>query len=58
MSKEIDIVHIAINQQHADIFTKPLRRTKFESLHQTIGIILKSIVVACSKPWSSTWGKV
>jgi hypothetical protein len=50
MSKEIDIVHIAINQQHADIFTKPLRRTKFESLHQTIGIIFKSIVVACSKP--------
>jgi hypothetical protein len=39
MSKEIDIVYIASNQQHADIFTKPLGRMKFEGLHHAIGII-------------------
>jgi hypothetical protein len=48
MSKEIDIVHIVTNQ-HADIFTKPLGRTKFERLHQTIGVISELVVVACSK---------
>ncbi len=58
MWKEIDIVHIVTNQQHVDIFTKLLGKTKFEGLHQTIEVISEPEVVACSKPWSSTWGKV
>jgi hypothetical protein len=58
MWKEIDIVHIVTNQQHVDIFTKLLGKTKFEGLHQTIGIISEPIVVGCWKPWSSAWGKV
>jgi hypothetical protein len=42
--EEIDIIHITTNQHDVNVFIKPLRRSKFESLHQTIEAISKSLV--------------
>ncbi len=44
MSKKIAILHVPSIQQQANIFTKPLRRTKFEGLQQAIGVMSKSLV--------------
>ena len=35
----VALENIFTNRQNADIFTKPLDRSKFESLHQVIGVI-------------------
>jgi hypothetical protein len=39
MSNKISILHIPSTQQEANIFTNPLRRTKFEGLQQAVGVI-------------------
>ena len=38
--KIVALEYISIERQNADIFTKPLDRFKFETLHQVIGVIL------------------
>ena len=38
--KIVCLEYIPIERQNADIFTKPLDRSKFETLHQVIGVIL------------------
>ena len=38
--KIVALEYIPIEHQNADIFTKPLDRRKFETLHQVIGVIL------------------
>jgi hypothetical protein len=43
MSKK-NSLHVPSIQQQADIFRKPLRRTKFEGLRQAIGVMSKSLV--------------
>ena len=40
--KIVTLEYIPIERQNADIFTKPLDRSKFEILHQVIGVILGS----------------
>ena len=48
--KIVSLEYIPTKRQNADTFTKPLDRSKFEILHQVIGVIL------C--PWSSLAFKV
>ena len=38
--KIVCLEYIPTKRQNADIFTKPLDRSKFETLHQVIGVIL------------------
>ena len=38
--KIVALEYIPIERQNADIFTKPLDRSKFETLRQVIGVIL------------------
>ena len=38
--KVVTLEYISTERQNADIFTKPLDRSKFETLHQVIGVIL------------------
>ena len=38
--KIVALKYIPIECQNVDIFTKPLDRSKFETLHQVIGVIL------------------
>ena len=38
--KIVCLEYIPTERQNADIFTKPLDRSKFETLHQVIGVIL------------------
>ena len=38
--KIVCLEYIPTKRQNADIFTKPLDRSKFEKLHQVIGVIL------------------
>ena len=38
--KIVCLEYIPTEQQNADIFTKPLDRSKFETLRQVIGVIL------------------
>ena len=38
--KIVCLEYISTKCQNADIFTKPLDRSKFETLHQVIGVIL------------------
>ena len=38
--KIVLLEYIPTERQNADIFTKPLDRSKFETLHQVIGVIL------------------
>ena len=38
--KTVCLEYIPIERENADIFTKPLDRSKFETLHQVIGVIL------------------
>jgi hypothetical protein len=42
--EEVAILHIPSFQQQVDIFSKPLKKTKFEGLRQAIGIMSKSLV--------------
>jgi hypothetical protein len=56
MLKEIDIVHIATNQQHANVFTKPLGRMKFEGLHQAISNWNNFRISSCSMLKTLTFG--
>ena len=37
--KVVALKYIPTEHQNADIFTKPLDRSKFESFHQVIGVI-------------------
>ena len=38
--KIVCLEYIPTERQNVDIFTKPLDRSKFETLHQVIGVIL------------------
>ena len=38
--KVVTLEYISTERQNADIFTKPLDRSKFESLRQLIGVII------------------
>ena len=38
--KVVTLEYISTKRQNADIFTKPLDRSKFESLRQLIGVII------------------
>ena len=38
--KIVALEYIFTERQNADIFTKPLDRSKFKALHQVIGVIL------------------
>ncbi len=38
ISTEITFTHVASNDQLADIFTKPLGKTKFQRLEEKIGV--------------------
>ena len=40
VEKKLGLEYIPTERQNADIFTKPLDRSKFETLHQVIGVIL------------------
>jgi len=44
MSNKISLLHIPSTQQQANIYTKPLGRTKFEGLQQAVGVISKSFI--------------
>ena len=52
--KIVALEYISTEHQHADIFTKPFDRSKFETLRQVIGVTLSLIIFGFLGPYASS----